>query len=70
MQQVVEVLLGLGGAVWADLRTCPGHSVSHFSRWADAFFRAFRHLKRTSFSVLRMIFSTSHSHSWIHTDNV
>lgn len=47
--------------------TCPGHSMSHFSLCADIFFRALRHLIRVSFSVLRMIFSTSHSQSWSHT---
>lgn len=48
--------------------TCPGHSVSHFSLCVDIFFRALRHRIRLSFSVLRMIFSTSHSQSWSHTE--
>ena len=47
--------------------TCPGQSLIHLSRLVSCFFRAARVFLSTSFSVHRIIFSTSHNQAYRHT---
>ena len=44
--------------------TCPAHSLTHLSRLLVFFFSASLHCFSSSFSVQRMLRSTSHSHAW------